>query len=597
MQAIRKRNEIEKEFQWNLEAMYPNLEAWEADFAALKEQIRELEEKPGTLSKSGDALCAVLKLSEQIDRRSEKLYVFARMRRDEDNQNPQYQALFERIQSLTVEAGSAGSFIVPEILAMEEKVLWDYVKNTEELAIYRHFFEELLRQKSHVLSLEEEKLLALSAEVGAAPQQIFTMLNNADIRFPAVRDENGEEVEITKGRYISLMESRNREVRKNTFQGLYRSYEKLLNTIGSTYASSVKNDVFHAKVRKYPSALAASLDGDSIETGVYDQLIASVHAKMPYMYRYLELRRKLLKLDRLHMYDVYVPLLQDFDLHISYAEAKDTVIKALHPLGGDYLEILKSGIEGGWIDVYENEGKTSGAYSWGCYDSQPYVLMNYENHLDDMFTLAHELGHSMHSYYSNHAQPYIYSQYPIFLAEVASTVNESLLSDYLLKNSRSREEKLYVLNHYLEQFRGTVYRQTMFAEFEKQTHAYAEAGEGLTPELFNKLYMDLNRLYFGEDMVLDDEIRLEWARIPHFYTAFYVYKYATGFSAATMLKQQIVEEGAPAVERYRRFLQSGCSEYPIQTLQKAGVDLLTPEPVEKSLDYFNQLMDEMEELL
>lgn len=597
MQNIKKRSEIDRQFQWDLEKMYPELTAWEKDFQEVKGLVQELAQKEGSLHISGPNLYETLQLSEQIDRKTEKLYVFARMRRDEDNQNSQYQALFERIQGLAVEAGGVGSFIVPEILSMDEKLLWEAVEHTEGLGLYRHFFEELLRQKSHVLSPEEEKLLAMSADVGGAPQQIFTMLNNADIRFPSVKNEKGEEVEITKGRYTSLMESRDRDVRKNTFQGFYSSYEKLLNTIGATLASSVKKDVFYSKVRKYPSALAGSLDGDNIETAVYDRLIESVHAKLPYMYRYLELRKRLLKLDQLHMYDIYAPLIENYDMHIPYEEAKATVLKALQPLGEDYLKVLQAGMNGGWIDVYENEGKTSGAYSWGCYDSQPYVLMNYESHLDDMFTLAHELGHSMHSYYSNTTQPYVYSQYPIFLAEVASTVNESLLSDYLLKTSQSREEKLYILNHYLEQFRGTVYRQTMFAEFEKIIHAHAEQGEGLTPELFNQVYMDLNRLYYGEDTVLDDEIRMEWARIPHFYTAFYVYKYATGFSAATMLKQQIVTEGAPAVERYRRFLASGCSQYPVQTLQAAGVDLLTPEPVEKSLDYFNHLMDEMEDLL
>ncbi len=597
MQTIKKRKEMDPQFQWDLEKMYPDLQKWEEDFQQLKSLIQELQQKSGTLALSGQDLYTVLQLSEQIDRKTEKLYVFARMRRDEENHNAKNQALFERIQGLAIEAGGAGAFIVPEILAMDEKKLRENIEATPELSIYHHYFEEILRQKEHILSQNEEKLLAMSADLGNAPQQIFTMLNNADIRFPSVTNEQGEEIEITKGRYGSLMESQDREVRKNTFQRFYGAYEKLLNTIGSTLASSVKKDLFYAKVRKYPSALAASLDGDHIETTVYEQLIQSVHSKLPYMYRYLALRKKLLQVESLHMYDIYAPLVPNDNMRIPYEQAQATIFKALEPLGEEYLRVLKSGIKDRWIDVYENEGKTSGAYSWGCYDSQPYVLMNYENRLDDMFTLVHELGHSMHSHYSNRHQPYIYSQYPIFLAEVASTVNESLLSDFLLKNSQSREEKLYVLNHYLEQFRGTVYRQTMFAEFEKIIHDHAEQGEGLTPELFNQIYMDLNRLYYGEDMVLDDEIRMEWARIPHFYTAFYVYKYATGFSAATLLKQQITTEGAPAVERYHRFLASGCSQYPIPTLQAAGVDLLTPEPVEKSLDYFNQLMDEMEDLL
>ncbi len=597
MQKVKKRSEIPAEFQWDLEKLYPSQAEWNADFAAVKDDLALMAEKSGTLAHGGAQLWAVLSLSEQIDRRLEKLFTYAHQRRDEENQNPEHQERYEKVYALAVEANSLSAFIVPEILALPEETLWQYVDNTEELRLYRHFFEELLRQKAHVLPPEQEKLLALTAEIGGAPHQIFTMLNNADIRFPAVKNEAGEEVEITHGRYGALMESRDRSVRENTFRQFYSSYEKLVNTIGATLAASVKKDVFYARVRQYPSALAASLDGDRVETAVYDQLIASVHKKLPYMYRYLRLRQRLLQVDRLHMYDIYAQLIDHFDMKIPYEEAKATVLQALAPLGEDYVKQLEKGMNSGWIDVYENEGKTSGAYSGGCYDSDPYVLLNYENKLDDMFTLAHELGHSMHSYYSNRNQPYIYSQYPIFLAEVASTVNESLLSDYLLKHSRSREEKLYILNHYLEQFRATVYRQTMFAEFEKLTHAHVEAGEALTPEWMNRTYLELNRLYYGEDVELDDEIRLEWARIPHFYSAFYVYKYATGFATATSLKQQIVTGGAPAVARYHEFLASGCSRYPIETLQRAGVDLLSPEPVEQALDYFNTLMDEMEALL
>lgn len=597
LQKNKKRQEMDKEFQWKLEKMYADISDWEKDFTELKSLIAEMAKLPGTIAESAENLYAILSLSEKIDRKTEKLYVYSRMRRDEDNQNAVAQEYFERIQGLAVEAGSVGSFIIPEILAMDETILRGWINNTEELKMYEHFFDEVLYEKEHILSLEEERLLAMSSEVCGAPGQIFTMLNNADLRFPSVIDDSGIETEITHGRYTNLMESPNRQVREDTFKKYYSSYEKLINTIGMSYASSVKKDVFLAKVRNYPSALEASLSGDHIDVGVYDQLIESVHAKLPYMYRYLELRKKLLGVEQLHMYDIYARLIKDYELQVPYKEAKATVLKALAPLGDDYLDVLRNGMDSGWIDVYENEGKTSGAYSWGCYDSQPYVLMNYDNHLDDVYTIAHELGHSMHSYYSNTNQPYIYSQYPIFLAEVASTVNESLLSDYLLKHSNSREEKLYVYNHYLEQFRGTIYRQTMFAEFEKITHEAAEAGQGLTPEFFNKIYMDLNRLYYGENIKLDDEIRLEWARIPHFYTAFYVYKYATGFSAATMLKQQIITEGTSAVKRYREFLKSGCSQYPLETLKAAGVDLMTPEPVEESLDYFNRLMDEMEDLL
>jgi oligoendopeptidase F len=437
----------------------------------------------------------------------------------------------------------------------------------------------------------------MTADLSTAASHIFTMLNNADIKFPFIKNEDGVEVELTKGRYGSFMESSDRRVRRDAFQALYSSYNKMLNTIGASFSSSVKKDIFYAKARKYPSALAASLDQDNVPESVYNQLIESVHNNMHLMYRYIELRKKMLDLDELHMYDIYTPLVKDYKLEVPYEKAKEIVIAALQPLGEEYINIIKQGLNNRWIDVYENEGKTSGAYSWGCYDSNPYVLMNYDNKLDDVFTLAHEMGHSLHSYYSDRNQPYIYSQYAIFVAEVASTVNESLLIDYLLKKSQSREEKMYLINHYLEQFRGTVYRQTMFAEFEKIVHEHAEKGEAIVSEYLNNTYLELNRLYYGENIVLDDEIKLEWARIPHFYNAFYVYKYATGFSAATAIKEQILSEGAPAVKRYIEFLSSGGSDYPINLLQKTGVDLTTPAPVNKALQYFGHLLDELEKLV
>ncbi|MEN6462277.1 MAG: M3 family oligoendopeptidase, partial [Syntrophomonas sp.] len=352
-----------------------------------------------------------------------------------------------------------------------------------------------------------------------------------------------------------------------------------------------------SRVRKYNSALEASLDADNVSVEVYDNLIASVHANLNYMYRYMKLRKKLLGLDELHMYDIYTPLVKEFKMEVPYEKGWEMVLAGLQPLGQEYISLLKEGMDRGWIDVYENEGKTSGAYSWGAYETHPYVLLNYDNKLDDVFTVAHEMGHSLHTYYSNSNQPFVYGQYTIFVAEVASTVNESLLIDYLIKNSSSREEKIYLINHYLEEFRGTVYRQTMFAEFEKIVHEKVEQGEALTPELLNNIYRELNSLYYGPDVILDQEIDIEWARIPHFYSAFYVYKYATGFSAATALKQQILDEGQPAVERYINFLKGGSSDYPINLLKKAGVDLSTPEPVEDALQYFGRLVEEMESLV
>jgi len=594
---IKKREEIAPEFKWKLEDIYADEARWEEDFTRVKELSAEVEKYQGRIGDSADEMLALFKLSEQLERVSETLYVYARMRRDENNADPRYQTMVDRIETLGVQISAATSFITPELSAIPQETVQGYLDSKAELKLYQHMFDELWRQKEHILSLAEERLLAMSADLSHASGNIFTMLNNADIKFPIIKDENGGDIEITKGRYGRLMESQDRRVRQEAFAGLYSSYGKLKNTLAATLASSVKKDVFYARARQYPSALGGSLDSDNITPEVYNSLIDTVHAKMDYMYRYMKLRKKMLGLDELHMYDIYVPLVKEYQADTPYEKACEMVITGLQPLGGEYMGLLRSGMDTGWIDVYENEGKTSGAYSWGAYDTHPYVLMNYDNKLDDAFTLAHELGHSLHSYYSHKEQPHVYSQYPIILAEVASTVNESLLIDYLLKSPVSREEKLYLLNHYLEQFRATVYRQTMFAEFEKITHETVEAGDALTPESLCKIYRDLNALYYGPEVVLDPEIEMEWARIPHFYSAFYVYKYATGFSAATALKEQILQEGEPAVGRYMQFLKAGGSDYPLTTLKNAGVDLSTPQPVTAALDYFGRLVGEMEALL
>jgi len=595
--SIKKREEIAPEYKWKLEDIYSDEAQWEADFEKIKSLSAEVEKYQGRIGDSAGEMLALFKLSEQVERLSETLYVYARMRRDENNANPRYQTLVDRIETLGVQISAATSFITPELNAIPQETVQSYMDSNDELKIYRHMFNELWRQKEHILSLEEEKLLAMSADLSHASGNIFTMLNNADIKFPLIKDEEGKDIEITKGRYGRLMENQDRRVRQEAFEGLYSSYTKLKNTLAATLAASVKKDVFYARARKYPSALTGSLDSDNITPEVYNSLIDTVHAKMDYMYRYMKLRKKILGVDELHMYDIYVPLVKEYQAETPYKKACEMVINGLQPLGGQYLDLLRSGIAAGWVDVYENEGKTSGAYSWGAYDTHPYVLMNYDNKLDDAFTLAHELGHSLHSYYSHKEQPHVYSQYPIILAEVASTVNESLLIDYLLQNPVSREEKLYLLNHYLEQFRATVYRQTMFAEFEKITHETVEAGDALTPESLCQIYRDLNALYYGTDVVLDPQIEMEWARIPHFYSAFYVYKYATGFSAATALKEQILKEGEPAVKRYMKFLGSGGSDYPIAILQEAGVDLGKPQPVAAALDYFGRLVEEMEAII
>jgi len=596
-QHTKKREELDDKFKWDLEKIYTLETLWEDDFKRLGQLIEKIAALQGSLAESAEALLKVLQISDDMGRIAEKLYVYARMRRDENNANHVYQALFDRAERLSVEASSASAFIVPEILTIPEADLNKYMQQNKDLAVYRHALEEILRQKEHILSAPEERLLAMAADLSMASSNIFTMLNNADIKFPIIKDEEGNEVELTKGRYGSFMESSNRQVRQDAFAALYSSYRKLINTLGAGLGSSVKKDIFYARARKYPSALTASLDGDNIAVEVYNRLIEAVHNNLEPMYRYMKIRKEQLDVDELHMYDIYTPLVKDYKVNIPYEQAQQTMLKALQPLGEEYLEIVRKGLQEGWIDVYENEGKTSGAYSWGTYDTQPYILMNYDNKLDDLFTLAHEMGHSLHSYYSNRNQPYVYAQYSIFVAEVASTVNESLLIDYLLEHSKDKQEKIYLLNHYLEQFRGTVYRQTMFAEFEKIIHERAEQGEALTPELMSSIYRDLNKLYYGPDVVLDEEIDIEWARIPHFYSAFYVYKYATGFSAATAIKEAIRQEGQPAVQRYLEFLKSGGSDYPIQLLQKAGVDLTTPEPVDDALKYFARLLEELKTLI
>lgn len=595
-EGSKERQQIPLEYRWKLEDIYLDQDSWENDFRRVRELLLEIQAFQGRLGDSAGALWEVLQKSEELERTADKLFVYSRMRRDEDNANHRYQVLFDRIEALSVEAGSVTAFMVPEMLTIDKERLYGFMEEQPELALYRHYFEELLRQKEHILSAAEERILAMSADLSSATGNIFSMLNNADIRFRSIKDEHGHEVELTKGRFGGFMESSDRRVRKDAFTSLYSTYSGLKNTLATTLTASVRKDIFYARVRKYPGALEAALDQDNISPRVYQSLIEAVHGKLDYLHRYMKLRKKLMNVDELHFYDLYVPLVQEHQKPFSYEEAREIVLQGLAPLGTEYLQVVKQGLENGWVDVFENQGKTGGAYSWGSYDTHPYILMNFDGKLNDVFTLAHELGHAMHSYYSNQTQPFVYSQYSIFVAEVASTVNESLLIEHLLRNSRERREKMYLLNHYLEQFRGTVYRQTMFAEFEKLVHERVEVGEPASVEDLSQIYKDLNARYFGAEVVLDDEIRVEWARIPHFYSAFYVYKYATGFSAATALKQMILTEGQPALERYMRFLKSGGSDYPMNILKEAGVDLTRGGPVEDALETFGRLLTELEKL-
>lgn len=595
--ALPKRKDMDSKFKWKLEDIYSDNSLWEQDFRTVKELASQIQALKGTLAESGQRLLECFKKSDELLSLNDKVFVYAKMKRDEDNGEPVYQALTDRASALTTEVFAAISFIVPEMLSIPEEKLLAYANADRELSTYLFMIQESLRQKEHILSDKEEQILAMSAEIADSAGDVFTMFNNADIKFPYIKNEEGEEVEVTKGRYTAFLESKDRRVRKDAFEAVYSTYKKVKNTLAATLTSNVKKNRFYSLVRKYPSALAASLDNDNISVDVYDNLIETVNNNIPLLDRYLKLRKKVLKLDELHMYDLYVPMVEEFDKKIPYEEAKATVFEALKPLGEEYTGYLKKGMDSSWIDVYENEGKTSGAYAWGAYKTHPYVLLNYQDTINDVFTLAHEMGHAMHSYYTNMTQPYVYSEYKIFVAEVASTVNESLLMRYLLPRAANKQEKAYFLNHYLEEFRGTVFRQVMFAEFEKMIHEKIEQGEALNSQELSDMYYGLNKKYFGEAVTIDEDIAMEWSRIPHFYSSFYVYKYATGFSAATAIAERILTGGKPAVDKYLEFLKSGGSNYPIELLKIAGVDLSTPQPIQDALNVFEKTLEELEQLL
>jgi oligoendopeptidase F len=592
---LKKRHEIDDKFKWDLESIYRGKEEWLEDFQLVKRSISDITNLKGSLSASSGILLNCLQLCDRLFSILDKVYVYARMKRDEDNTNPTFQELAEKASLLSTEVSSKVSFITPEILAIPEDKLVSFYLENEQLTIYKVFLNELKRQKLHFLSDREEELLGMANDISTNPKNIFTMYNNADIKFPFIKDEYENKVELTKGRYITFLESKNREVRKNAFKAIYKTYSAHKNTIASMLSGNVKCNKFYATARKYKSSLESALDADNVKTDVYDNLIETVSKNLPLLERYLSLRKEVMGLDKLHMYDLFVPLIKDPSSHINYETAVKMVSDGLTPLGDEYCNILKKAFNNRWIDVYENEGKTSGAYSWGCYLSHPYVLLNYQGKLNDVFTLAHEMGHALHSYYTNTTQPYIYSEYKIFVAEVASTCNESLLTSHLLKQSNKKEERAYILNHFLEEFRGTIFRQTMFAEFEKIIHSRIETGDTLGADVLCEIYFELNKKYYGKVVHINKDIAMEWARIPHFYNSFYVYKYATGMSCALSLSRQILEEGESAVTRYINFLKSGGSDYPLELLKKAGVDLFTPAPIVDAFKIFKDNLIKLEE--
>ncbi|MDO0876559.1 oligoendopeptidase F [Anoxybacillus gonensis] len=591
------RKDVPTEYTWRLEDIFATDEQWEEEFQAITALLPKFSEYKGKLGESAETLYEALQYRDHVLLRLGKLYAYAHMRHDEDTTNSLYQGLEARAEGLYAEAGNVMAFIVPEILALDESVVRTFLQQYEPLRLYEHELDEMNRQRPHVLPEKEEAILAQAADVMNASSNTFGALNNADLRFPTIQDENGEEVEVTHGRYIRFLESEDRRVRHDAFKAVYDTYRKYENTFASTLNGAVKRNNFFARVRNYRSAREAALSKNQIPETVYDNLIETIHRYLPLLHRYVQLRKRVLGLDELHMYDLYTPLVKQVDMKVTYEEAKELLLKGLAPLGEQYIAIVKEGFDNRWVDVHETRGKRSGAYSSGSYGTNPYILMNWQDNVNNLFTLAHEFGHSVHSYYTRKYQPYPYGNYSIFVAEVASTCNEALLNDYLLQTIDDEKKKLYLLNHYLETFRGTVFRQTMFAEFEHMIHQMAQNGEALTAQTLTEKYYELNKTYFGDGIVIDEEIGLEWARIPHFYYNYYVYQYATGFSAATALSKQILEEGAPAVERYIAFLKAGSSDYPIEVLKKAGVDMTSPEPIEQACQVFEQKLQQLEQLL
>ena len=588
-----KRSEVREEDTWNVKDMYESVEDWEKELTAIRTIVDKVAEYEGKVMESAGSLLTVLSGLAEAGEKLGLAFNYAERLFDEDQTNTAHQAMNAKAYSAYAEMESRVAFVDPEIIAAPQELLERYYEESDELPLYRKQIEEIRRRKAHCLTAEMEKLLAMTAEMSQTPADTFSILSNADLVLPEIEDENGEKVRLTSGRYGQFIQSADRRVRKDAFEAMYSTYKQFLNTFASLYNGNVKQQIFQAKARKYASTLEAAVDANHVSPDVYQNLIETVSQNLDKMHRYVSLRKKCLGTEDLHMYDIYTPMIPDMAKTISFEEAKETVLKALAPLGEDYVAKVKEGFENRWIDVYENQGKRSGAYSAGAYGCHPYVLLNYNGTLDDVFTLAHEMGHAMHSYYSNETQPYIYAEYKIFVAEVASTCNEILLMEYLLEHTTDQKERAYLLNHYLDSFKGTVYRQTQFAEYEMLTNRMSEEGESLNADNLSRLYLELNKKYYGDEIVSDDEIAYEWARIPHFYYNFYVYQYATSYCAAYSVAHKILEEGAPAVERYKKFLSSGCSQAPVELLKIAGVNLETPAPIQDALDAFGKIIDEM----
>ena len=596
VKKLRLREDIPSGYKWNIEKIYKDSTQWEEEFENLKGKSKSLLNFQGTL-KDKENLKAYLSLDEDLSRTLEKLYVFAHMKSHEDTQNAKFQSLASKIDVFMAEFSSCTAFFVPEILSLDENEFFCMIDNDKDLKLYNTFFKTIFKEKPHILSKEVEEVIASVSNCLGSSESIFSILTNADMSFGTIKDEEGNLIELSEGNYSNFIKSKNKDVRKSAFELLFGTYKKYENTIAKTLTSSIRSAIFLSKTRKYKSTLEASLNPNDIPVDVYTNAINTIDENLNSLHRYVSLKKKLLKLDEIHMYDLYVPVIDMPKEHIEYEDAVKIVEEALKPLGEEYLGIFDEGIKNGWVDVFDNKGKRSGAYSWGSYDTMPYVLLNYNFDLHDVSTLAHEMGHSIHSYYTRNNQPYVYGNYTLFCAEVASTTNEILLINYLINKETNLNKKLYLINQELEQIRTTVYRQLMFAEFELVTHKTLEEGGDLTSKDLNKIWLDLNKKYFGDEIIIDKDIEIEWARIPHFYSHFYVYQYATGYAAASSFATSILNKEDNAVETYKEFLKAGASLYPVDTLKKAKVDMTTDKPLKDTIKRFNELLDMLEELI
>lgn len=594
---VMERSEISENYKWDLDSVFKNEDEFKKEYKSLDKEIEELPDYEGLVTKTPESLGKFLDTFLSYERRIMKLFSYSYMKVDEDTRLSKSQELHSYSKQLYTKFLKLTAFVVPEILHSDEKVIMKWVNEYDKLKTYKKYIGSIYRFKKHTLSIPEEILLAGFTEVIAGPEEIYSMYSYADMKFEDALDNNGEHHSVDSSGFISLLKQEDRVLRKNVFESVYENYKNHNNFLAANLKNHVKSNIFVAKTRGYKSVLNMALYAENIDERIYDNLISCVHEKLPYLHRYMKIRKDLMKVDELHMYDIYLPIVKNIDIKISFEEAQEIILKALKPLGEYYTAIVKKGFNERWFDVYQNKGKKSGAYSFGSYDSKPFILLNYNSDLSSLFTTIHETGHSLHSYFTTENQPFHYSSYSIFLAEIASTLNESLLTQYMIENAANEEEKKYFINDYLETFRTTIYRQTMFAEFEREIYRHSEAGENLSAEYLNNIYLDLNKKYYGEYVFVDDYIKYEWSRINHFYKTFYVYQYATGLSAATEFTRLISGKDKENIDKYIKFLQAGNSAYPLDILKEAGVDMKDKAPVLNALEVFNNYLDKFEKMI